>query len=93
MDVGDKKEERIVAWLTAEAKQQVDQAAAIQGRSISDFIVQAAIKEAAQVIEGQRIIRLTLEDSVALAELMHGEPKVNEASVAAMRRHRSVIGS
>jgi len=93
MTVKDKKEERIDARLTAEAKQQIDQAAALQGRSTSDFMVQAALKEASQVIEQQRIIRLTVDESVALAELMTGEPKVNEASVAAMRRHKEIIGS
>jgi uncharacterized protein (DUF1778 family) len=89
----DKKEEHIAARLTAEAKQQIDQAAALLGRSTSDFMLQAALKEASRVIEQQRIIRLTVEESVALAELMTREPKVNEASVAAMRRHKKIIGS
>ncbi len=93
MAVKGKKEERIDARLTAEAKQQIDQAAALQGRSTSDFMVQAALKEASQVIEQQRIVRLTVEESVALAQLMNSEPKVNEASVAAMRRHNEIIGS
>ncbi len=93
MAVKDKKEERIDARLTAEAKQQIDQAAALQGRSTSDFMVQAALKEASEVIEKQRIVRLTVEESIALAELMNSEPKVNEASVVAMRRHKKVIGS
>ena len=93
MAVRDKKEERIDARLTSEAKQQIDQAAALQGRSTSDFMVQAALKEAAQVIEQQRVVRLSVEESVALAKLMNSEPKVNDASVAAMRRHKKVIGS
>ena len=93
MGVKDKKEQRIDARLTAEAKQQIDQAAALQGRSTSDFMVQAALKEAAQVIEQQRIVRLTVEESVALAEIMTAEPVVNAASVAAMRRHKEIIGN
>lgn len=93
MAVRGKKEERIDARLTAEAKQQIDQAAALQGRSTSDFMVQAALKEASEVIEKQRIVRLTVEESIALAELLNSEPKVNEASVAAMRRHKMVTGS
>lgn len=56
-------------------------------------MVQAALKEASHVIEQQRIIRLTVEESVALAELMNSKPKVNEASVAAMRRHNESISS
>lgn len=93
MALKDKKEERIDARLTAEAKRQIDQAASLQGRSTSDFMVQAALKEASEVIEKQRIVRLTVEESIALAELMNSAPKVSEASVAAMRRHKKVIGS
>jgi uncharacterized protein (DUF1778 family) len=93
MAARDKRKEHIYARLTAETKQQIDQAAALQGRSTSDFMVQAALKEASQVIDQQRIIRLTVEESVALAKLMTSEPKVNEASVAAMRRQQKIIGS
>ncbi|HEY9685028.1 MAG TPA: DUF1778 domain-containing protein [Drouetiella sp.] len=93
MAVKGKKEERIDARLTAEAKQQIDQAAALQGRSTSDFMVQAALKEASQVIEQQRIVRLTVDESVALAQLMCKEPQINKASVEAMRRHNKIIGS
>ncbi len=93
MAAKNRKEERIDARLTKEAKQQIDQAAALQGRSTSDFMVQAALKEASRVIEQQRIVRLTVEESVALAQLMTTEPKVNKASVAAMRRHKKILGS
>ncbi|MBS2005529.1 MAG: DUF1778 domain-containing protein [Cyanobacteria bacterium SZAS TMP-1] len=93
MAIKDKKEQRIDARLTAEAKQQIDQAAALQGRSTSDFIVQAALKEASLVIEQQRIIRLSVEESLVLVELMNSEPKVSEASVTAMRRHRELTCS
>ncbi len=88
MAARDKRKEHIYARLTAKIKQQIDQAAALQGRSTSDFMVQAALKEASQVIEQQRIIRLTVEESVALAELMTNESKVNETSIAAMRRQQ-----
>jgi uncharacterized protein (DUF1778 family) len=61
MAIKDKKEKRIDARLTVEAKKLIDQAAALQGRSTSDFMVQAALKEASQVIEQPRVIRLTRE--------------------------------
>ncbi len=56
-------------------------------------MVQAALKEASQLIEQQRIIRLTVDESVALAELMASEPQINKASVEAMRRHNEIIVS
>ena len=92
MALKDKKQERIDARLTAEAKLQIDQAAAMQGRSTSDFMVQAALKEASLVIEKQRVIKLTMEESLALAELMSAEPQINQSSINAMRRHKKIVG-
>lgn len=92
MAVRDKKEERIETRLPAEAKQQIEHAAALQGRSVSDFVVQAALDQANKVIEQQRIIRLTVEESIALAEIMMAEPKANKKAVAAIRRYKATMG-
>jgi uncharacterized protein (DUF1778 family) len=89
----EKKEERLETRLPAEAKQQIEQAAALQGRSVSDFVVAAALEQASKVIEQQRIIRLTVQESVVLAELMMAEPQVNAKAVAAIRRYRETMGS
>lgn len=93
MAVKDKKNERLETRLPAEAKQQIEMAAAMQGRSISDFVVAAALEQASKVIEQQRIIKLTVEESVALAELMAAKPTVTKKSVEAMRRYKKTIGS
>jgi len=92
MAVKDKKEERIETRLPAEAKQQIEQAAALQGRSVSDFVVQAALDQASKVIEQQRIVRLTVDESVALADMMMAKPKANRKAVAAARRHKELLG-
>jgi uncharacterized protein (DUF1778 family) len=88
-----KKEERMETRLPAAAKQQIEQAAAMQGRSVSDFVVAAALQEASKVIEQQRIILLTVVESFALAEMMVAAPKVNAKAVAAIRRYRKTMGS
>lgn len=92
MAVKGKKEERLETRLPAEAKQQIEYAADLQGRSVSDFVVTAALEQAAKVIEQQRVIRLSIEESVALAKAMIDEPKVNSKAVAAMRRHKELMG-
>jgi uncharacterized protein (DUF1778 family) len=91
--VKNKKEERMETRLPAEAKQQIEQAAALQGRSVSDFVVQAAVDQANKVIEQQRIIRLTVDESISLAEMLMAEPEVNEKAVAAIRRYKETMGS
>lgn len=93
MALNQKKEERIETRLPAEAKQQIEQAAALQGRSVSDFVVAAALQEASKVIEQQRIIRLTMDESVALAQMMLAEPRANKKAVAAIRRYKKAMGS
>jgi uncharacterized protein (DUF1778 family) len=90
--VKNRKEQRIETRLPAEAKQQIEQAANLQGRSLSDFVVQAALDQAHKVIEQQRIIRLTVAESVALANLMLAEPKPNAKAVDAFRRYKERMG-
>ena len=92
MAVRGRKEERLETRLPAEAKQQIEYAADLQGRSVSDFVVTAALEQAAKVIEQQRVIRLSIEESVALAKIMIDEPRVNSKAVAAMRRHKELMG-
>lgn len=46
-----------------------------------------------EVIEQQRIIRLTVDESVALAEMMLAEPQANDKAVAAIRRYRKTMGA
>ncbi len=62
-----KKEERLEARCSPEVKHRIEQAAELQGRSITDFVVATVYEQACKVIEQQRIIRLSMEDSMALA--------------------------
>lgn len=92
MSVRIRKEERLETRLPAEAKHQIEQAAALQGRSVSDFVVQAAMDQAHKVIEQQRLIKLTVDESVALAKLMMAEPKPNKKAIAAVSRYKKTMG-
>ncbi|PZM78801.1 MAG: DUF1778 domain-containing protein [Candidatus Melainabacteria bacterium] len=92
MAVSDRKVERLETRLPAEAKQQIELAAAMQGRTVSDFVVAAALEEAGKVIEQQRVIKLTVSESIALAELMTAEPVANKKNVEAIRRYKKVMG-
>jgi len=92
MAASDRKVERLETRLPAEAKQQIELAAAMQGRSVSDFVVAAALEEASKVIEKQRVIQLTVSESLALADYMSADPVANQKSVEAIRRHRKVTG-
>ncbi|MCC7528152.1 MAG: DUF1778 domain-containing protein [Candidatus Melainabacteria bacterium] len=86
------KKERLDLRLPAAAKEQIERAAELQGRSLSDFVVAAALTQAGQVIEQQLVIKLCLEDSMALAEAFINEPEPNAKAIEAARRYKRKMG-
>ena len=86
------KKERLDLRLPPAAKSQIERAAELQGRSVSDFVVAAALAQASQVIEQQMVLKLCLEDSMALAESFMHEPEPNKKAIEAARRYRARMG-
>lgn len=93
MAVKDKKGERIESRLSAEAKQQIDYAADLQGVNRSDFVVAAAVEKAAAVIEQHKLIKLSIQDSEALAEAILNPPAPNAKAIEAARRYKEKLGA
>jgi uncharacterized protein (DUF1778 family) len=93
MAVRDKKEERLEARCAPEVKQRIERAATLQGRSLTDFLVSAADEKACKVIEQYQIVRLSIEQSAALADALLNPPPANAKAVAAMRRHKEKMGA
>ena len=58
-------------------KDTIDRAAAIQGRTRTDFLITATLEKAEEVIEKETVIRLALRDQVMLAKALI-EEKVKE---------------
>jgi uncharacterized protein (DUF1778 family) len=61
---------RIDARIPLAVRDTIDRAAAMQGRTRTDFLISAALETAAHVIEEHRIIRLSVQDQVMLAEAL-----------------------
>jgi uncharacterized protein (DUF1778 family) len=93
MSLKEKKGERIESRLSAEAKQQIDYAADLQGVNRSDFVVAAAVEKAAAIIEQHKLIKLSIQDSQALAEAILNPPKPNAKAIAAARRYKQKMGA
>ena len=62
-----------------------------EGRSISDFVVEAAREAAERTIDQTHIIRLSIEDQRAFAEAIINPPEPTPALRRAFRRHRALI--
>jgi uncharacterized protein (DUF1778 family) len=69
----------------------IKRAAAIQGRSISDFIVAAAQAAAHRTIEAVQIIRLAAEDQRAFAEAIRNPAAPTSALVRAAKAYRKLV--
>jgi uncharacterized protein (DUF1778 family) len=78
---------RLEARLPASVYALLKRAAELKGRSITDFVVDAAQDAAQRVIEEDGIIRLSAEDQARFAQALINSPAPNAALKRAMRRH------
>lgn len=82
---------RLEARITPEQKAVIERAAALQGQSLTDFLVQSAQAAAEEVIRTRQIMVLTERDTAALVEALLNPPPLNEKLRRALRRHDEMI--
>ncbi len=82
---------RVEARIAPDALAVVRRAAELQGRSISDFLVAAALKDAHQTIEDAQIIRLSVDDQKRFAELLLDPPPLAPAMQRALKARKRLI--
>ncbi len=86
-----KKTERIVARTSVEQKALIEQAANLQGITVSDFIISNAYREAVKTIERHQVLKLSQRDSEIFAELLMNPPAPNEALKEAAQLHKTLV--
>ncbi len=82
---------RVEARIAPDALAVVRRAAELQGRSVSDFLVAAALKDAHQTIEDAQIIRLSVDDQHRFAELLLNPPALAPAMQRALKARKRLI--
>lgn len=82
---------RLAARITPEGLAVVRRAAALQGRSLSDFVVAAAQEVAQKTIEDAHLIRLSVADQQLFAELLIDPPALSPAMERARAAHDRLI--
>ncbi len=82
---------RLEARISPDVLAAVKRAAEIEGRSVSDFVVDAARQAAERTIEDTQIIRLSLADQKRVADVLAAPPKPSAGLDRAMDAHRSLI--
>lgn len=82
---------RVEARIAPEALLVVKRAAELQGRSLSDFLVDSAVSMAKKTIEETQIIRLAVEDQRAIADAILNPPPLAPAMERAINRYGKII--
>jgi uncharacterized protein (DUF1778 family) len=82
---------RVAARIAPDALAVVRRAAELQGRSISDFLVAAALKDAHQTIEDAQIIRLSVDDQHRFAQMLRDPPAIAPAMQRALEARKHLI--
>ncbi|MFO1434265.1 MAG: DUF1778 domain-containing protein [Candidatus Competibacteraceae bacterium] len=85
------KTARLEARITPDLQALLKRAAELEGRSVTDFVVDAVQKAAERCVEQAQIIRLSLEDQRAFAESLLNPPEPTPALQRTFRRHRVLI--
>jgi uncharacterized protein (DUF1778 family) len=76
----------------AHLRAKIEEAAAWRGVSVGNFVADAAAREAEEVIERERLIQLTREDSELVLSLLENPPPANAALRNAAELHKRLIG-
>ena len=85
------KIERLEARVSKEQKQLFQKAADLQGRSLTDFIIQATQEAAHRTIERHGTLRLSARDQRVFVEALLDPPEPGKRLRAAAARYRKTM--
>jgi uncharacterized protein (DUF1778 family) len=85
--------ERLEARVTAEQKALIERAAALQGRTVTDFVLTSVQAAARQAIEDHQQLELSVRDSEAFVDALLNPKPVNERLRETVRRYREMTGA
>jgi uncharacterized protein (DUF1778 family) len=85
--------ERLETRMTTEQKSLVEHAAALQGRTLTDFVLTSVQEAARRAIEEHQRLDLSLRDSQAFVEALTNPQPVNDRLRDTVRRYRQATGT
>ncbi|MBC8165068.1 MAG: DUF1778 domain-containing protein [Bryobacteraceae bacterium] len=87
------KDERVEARVTSETKALFTRAASIQGRSVTDFMVQSTVEAAQRVIREHDYLDFSQRDRMAFVEAVLNPLPPSDRLKQAAQRHRPMPDS
>lgn len=85
--------ERLEARVTAEQKNLIEHAAALQGRTVTDFVLTSVQEAARRAIEEHQRLDLSRRDSQAFVDALLNPKPVNDRLRETVRRYRQTTGT
>jgi uncharacterized protein (DUF1778 family) len=85
------RNERLEARVTPETKSLCQQAAAIQGSTLTEFVVNSAVEAAKRTVRENEFAELTQRDRIAFVEALLNPPAPNDRLQAAAARHAQMF--
>ena len=85
--------ERINVRLSKTAKQRIEQAASVEGKTVSAFIVSSALENADKTVRRHETIALAREDATRFFDALSDPPPPNDCLRAALEEHARRVDS
>jgi uncharacterized protein (DUF1778 family) len=84
--------ERLETRVTADQKSLIERAAALQGRTVTDFVLSSVQEAARRAIEEHQRLELSVRDSETFVEALLNPQPVNDRLRDTVRRYRQTTG-
>jgi uncharacterized protein (DUF1778 family) len=85
--------ERLEARVSRQTKALCLEAARLQGRTLTDFVVHTVVEAANRTVRENEFLELTYRDRIAFVEALLNPPAPNERLRDAMARHSQTVVS
>jgi uncharacterized protein (DUF1778 family) len=85
---GRRRAERLEARVTAKQKRLIERAAALQGRTVTDFVLTSVQDAARRAIEEHNQLKLSVRDGEAFVDALLNPKPVNDRLRDTVRRYR-----
>jgi uncharacterized protein (DUF1778 family) len=89
---GRTRAQRLETRVTAEQKRLIERAAALQGRTVTDFVLTSVQDAARRAIEEHHQLELSVRDSEAFVDALLNPKPVNDRLRDTIRRYRERAG-
>jgi uncharacterized protein (DUF1778 family) len=89
---GRARAQRLEARVTEDQKALIERAAALQGRTVTDFVLTSVQDAARRAIEEHQQLELSMRDSEAFVEALLNPKPVNDRLRNTVRRYRETTG-